>query len=98
MYIQFQASYANTLFEGSGTYSYKNNKKAKEEFFNSLSDGKDFYAGDSNDKVKLDIKTVEKTERADNVGGYMKFTATATYENRNISVPIFVKGIVTFSK
>jgi hypothetical protein len=97
MHIKFEASYGNTLFKGDSTYSYKNNKKAKKAFFDSLSDHKDFYVGNNDDKIKLDIETVERTEMADNIGGYMKFTATANYENRDISVPVFVKGHVSFN-
>ncbi len=99
MHIKFQTSYANSSFEGNGVYSYKNNKEAKEAFFNSLTGEKVFCVGDADDEIELDIQSAEKTEMADPIGGYMNFMATASYKNkqRGISVPVLVGGTISFN-
>jgi hypothetical protein len=96
MYIQFQPTDPGA--KGAGCYqnsvhAYLDNKEAKENFFNSLSDGIDFFA-DHEKQIKLNVTTVNKIENSKE-GGYMEFKAMANWAGY---LNMEVKGIVTFNK
>lgn len=95
MYIQFQSSDEKYKkvggFVNCSNPNYPNNKRAKEDFFRSLTDETIFIVGGEK-KINLYITSVKRTG---DQSAYLEFCAVASNFREEIDVPI--TGIISFS-
>lgn len=95
MYIQFQSDKEVDSNFTSTVANIIDINALKQFFFDSLLYGHDFFVNSDNEQIKLIVNSATRIKESKS-GSYIEFTATATYNNRNLK-DIEVKGVLSFN-